>query len=194
MNQPPTIESGVSTPQPPSLGGMAAVSGVPWYYGVGQQRVGPVESGSFMALIAAAQVRPETLVWRPGMPGWVAAQQIPELAGALAGAAAARAASPPVQPGYVGVPAQGDATGGLIPYKNGAALASYYVSIASLIPGIGLILAPAAIWLGVSGLRAAKANPMVKGKAHAWVGITLGSIVALVYLAGIVAIVIGLVA
>ncbi len=190
MNQPLPIGSEVVPAAPPMLPGDA---GLPWYYGVGQQRVGPVEVSSFLALIAAAQVRPETLVWRPGMAQWVAAQQLPELATNLDSAAAARASSPPVRPGFVGVEVQSDATGGLIPYKNGAALSSYYVSIAALIPVLGLVLAPAAIWLGLKGLKEAKKNPQVRGKAHAWFGVMLGSIIALVYIAIIVAIIIGIV-
>ena len=36
---------------------------------------------------------------------------------------------------------QGDATGGIIPYKNGPALMAYYLGIFSLIPCLGLVLA-----------------------------------------------------
>ncbi len=36
--------------------------------------------------------------------------------------------------------AEGDATGGLIPYKNPPALIGYYFGIFSLIPGLGLVL------------------------------------------------------
>ncbi len=165
-----------ASPVPPGA------AGVPWYYGVGQQRVGPVESSSLMALIAAAQIRPETLVWRSGMPGWLAAKQVPELTAALDAAAPLRATTPPVQPGYVGVGTQSDATGGLIPYNNGAALAGYYVSIVALVPVLGLLLSPVAIWLGIKGLRAVKREPLIRGSVHAWIGIGLGSVVLLMHL------------
>ena len=47
---------------------------------------------------------------------------------------------------------QGDATGGVIPYKNGPALAAYYLGIFSLIPCGGLLLAiPALYGLALSG-------------------------------------------
>ena len=190
MNQPIPSEPVATPPSQPLL---ASEGALPWYYGGGQHRVGPVEAGSFLALIAAAQVRPETLVWRPGMTQWIAAQQIPELGAPLAAAAGVRASSPPVQPGYVGVEVQSDATGGLIPYKNGSALASYYVSIGALIPVMGLVLAPMAIWLGISGLKEFKRNPLVRGKVHSWFGISLGGLILLVYLAIAVVIVIGLV-
>ncbi len=93
--------------------------------------------------------------------------------------------APPTVPGAL--PAESDATGGLIPYKNKPALVGYYVSIASL---IGLVVAPvgviagvAAIWLGVSGLRVYKSEPFRRGAAHAWIAIVLGSFVTLLSLA-----------
>ncbi|MBT5598334.1 MAG: DUF4190 domain-containing protein [Planctomycetaceae bacterium] len=66
---------------------------------------------------------------------------------------------------------QGDATGGIIPYKNKHALIAYYLGIFSFfIPfsGIGSII------LGVKGLQARKQNPVIKGSAHAIVGIVAG--------------------
>jgi hypothetical protein len=154
-----------------------------WYYGVGDQRVGPIANDSLIALIQAAQIRPESLVWRAGMTNWVPAQQVPELAAALAESAHLRRAAPPIVP--TGAPTVGDgspdATGGVIPYKNAPALIAYYCGIFALIPGANFILGPMAIGLGVTGLRRAKANPLVKGKVHAWVGIVLGTLWTLVY-------------
>lgn len=77
--------------------------------------------------------------------------------------------------------AEGDGTAGIIPYKNPNALLAYYIGLFSLIPGIGLIMSIIAIWLGISGLRYAKENPVVKGKVHAWVGIICGGFWLLVY-------------
>jgi hypothetical protein len=79
---------------------------------------------------------------------------------------------------------QGDATSGLIPYKNGKALASYYTGVFGLIPCIGGILGPIAIVLGFLGLGHASRYPEAKGKAHAIVGIVLGLIETLLYLVG----------
>jgi hypothetical protein len=80
---------------------------------------------------------------------------------------------------------EGDATGGLIPYKNAKALTAYYLGVFSLIPCLGLILGPIAIVLGFLGLGYAKKHPEAKGQAHAIVGIVLGGLV----LAGHVALV-----
>lgn len=78
--------------------------------------------------------------------------------------------------------AQSDATGGLIPYKNAAALTAYYLAVASLIPCIGLLTGIPAFILGLKGLKAAKREPWIRGKAHAWIGIILGGGMALVWL------------
>jgi uncharacterized RDD family membrane protein YckC len=52
-----------------------------------------VEVGEFEALIAAGTIRPETLVWQPGMPNWQPASEArPDLL-------------PPMLPGVPGVPA-----------------------------------------------------------------------------------------
>lgn len=78
---------------------------------------------------------------------------------------------------------QGDGTGGLIPYKNPMALLGYYVSVFGLIPCAGMVLGPAAIVMGIMGLKYNKANPHTKGVAHAYVAIVLGSIELLAHLA-----------
>lgn len=48
-------------------------------------------------------------------------------------------------------------------------------------------MAPLAIFLGIKGLKLAKQYPIVKGQAHAWVGILCGAPWTLVYY-GLVAI------
>lgn len=66
---------------------------------------------------------------------------------------------------------QGDATGGVIPYKNPKALIAYYLGIFSLLI---FPLGIAAIVLGILGLRDRKRNPVIKGSVHAWIGVVLG--------------------
>lgn len=74
------------------------------------------------------------------------------------------------------LPQTGDATGGLIPYKNPHALIAYYLGIFGLFPAIGLLLAIPAFILGIMGLKKRKLNPVIKGAAHAWIGIILGAV------------------
>lgn len=84
----------------------------------------------------------------------------------------------------------GDATGGLIPYKNGPALLSYYLGVFSIvIPPLAIV----SIILGVVGLKKRKQNPVIKGAGHAIVGIVLGSFITLIWLGVIVVIIIGVI-
>ncbi|HYV38392.1 MAG TPA: hypothetical protein VE988_22100, partial [Gemmataceae bacterium] len=62
---------------------------------------------------------------------------------------------------------EGDATGGLIPYKNPTALIGYYCGVFGLIPILGFILAPTACVLGILGLRYVNRHPTAKGTGHA---------------------------
>ena len=80
-------------------------------------------------------------------------------------------------------PPQGDATGGLIPYKNPPALTAYYLGVFSLIPVIGFLLGLAAVIMGVLGLRKRKTVPQCRGGGHAWAGIILGSLSCLGHIA-----------
>jgi len=73
------------------------------------------------------------------------------------------------QPGQM----EGDATGGVIPYKNPKALIAYYLGIGAL---LFFPLGFASVILGFMGLAERKRNPVIKGSAHAWIGIVLGAI------------------
>jgi hypothetical protein len=66
-----------------------------------------------------------------------------------------------------------------IPSKNGPALASYYLGLLALLPCLGFFVGVAAVYLGIKGLRNVRANPEVRGGAHAWVGIVCGSLFGL---------------
>ncbi len=74
---------------------------------------------------------------------------------------------------------EGDATGGIIPYKNPQALFAYYLGLLSGLPLVGLPLGVAAFVLGILGLKKRRENPVVKGSAHAWIGIGCGGFFAL---------------
>ena len=96
--------------------------------------------------------------------------------------------SNPYQPSPIGdkIPAyppphgQGDATGGVIPYKNPYALTAYYLGLFGLlccVTPLPLGLVP--LVLGVIGLQKRAQNPAIKGSVHAWIGIVCGGISAL---------------
>jgi hypothetical protein len=73
-----------------------------------------------------------------------------------------------------------DAVSTIIPYKNGKALLSYYCGVFGIIPVLGLLLGPAALILGILGIRHVRLYPQAKGTAHAVVGIILGLFATLV--------------
>lgn len=100
--------------------------------------------------------------------------QNPYLATAATSGGPLRGAEVMAQPIPQAVPETGDGTGGLIPYKNPKALISYYLGIFSLLPVLGFPLGLASIILGVGGLRARRRTPIIKGSAHAIIGIVLG--------------------
>ena len=87
---------------------------------------------------------------------------------------------------------EGDATGGVIPYKNPAALTAYYLGLFSLLPCLGFLLAIPALILGIIGLRKRNQNPAIKGTVHAWIGIIMGGLFTLIWGAVIVLVIIGM--
>ena len=68
----------------------------------------------------------------------------------------------------------GDATGGVIPYKNPCALTAYYLGIVALLPVVGMPFGVASLVLGIIGLQRRAKNPVVKGSVHAIIGIVGG--------------------
>jgi hypothetical protein len=83
-------------------------------------------------------------------------------------------------PQYPPPQGEGDATGGVIPYKNPYALTAYYLGLFGLICCITPVpvgLLP--LILGIIGLRKRAQNPAIKGSVHAWIGIICGGISAI---------------
>lgn len=52
---------------------------VAWYYAIGNERRGPVDTASLEGLVAAGGVIAATLVWRSGMKDWVPASSVAEM-------------------------------------------------------------------------------------------------------------------
>jgi hypothetical protein len=138
------------------------------------RKQGPMTEADVEALIRSGRMTTAALVWCEGMAQWQAAGTIPRFATALG-----------VSPATMAAGGGDGSLSTVIPYRNAPALTGYYVSIVALIPMVGLLAGPAAIVLGVLGLRARRRNPSVKGAAHAWVAIVLGTIVTLLHFAAI---------
>jgi Interferon-induced transmembrane protein/GYF domain 2 len=58
-----------------------------WYYAKNNQQQGPVPLASLADLLRSGQLSGTDLVWRPGMPNWTPAGQVPELTGGAPAAA-----------------------------------------------------------------------------------------------------------
>ena len=139
--------------------------------GADNQTRGPVDENTIRQSIAEGRANGMSMAIRLGDPEWQQLARFPEFATALSQA-------PPTAP-----PAQGDATGGLIPYKNIPALVGYYMSILGLllmcVPFLGVLYGIGVMVLGIFGIKKANAQPEVKGKIHAWIAI-VGGLVELV--------------
>jgi hypothetical protein len=86
---------------------------------------------------------------------------------------------------------QPDAVEALIPYRNPQALIAYYLGVFSLIPCVALALGPAALVLGILGLRYHKKHPTAGGIGHAIAGIVLGGLTTLAHIVLLLVIVVG---
>jgi len=121
--------------------------------------------------LAECRVHGQTRVKPEGATEWQPLASLPEFAACVA--------PPPVltpSPAAVGVVAK------VIPYRNPTALVGYYCAVFALIPIVGILLGLAAFVLGCLGLRAARRNPAVGGKVHAWVAVVLGGVCGFGYL------------
>jgi len=139
---------------------------------------GPFTVADLHRMVADGRLRRTDLIRKDGMPDWRPAG---DARGLFPGAAPVPSPPPTTA-------AEGDSTGGLIPYKNPNALIAYYTGIfLSPFCFVGLGIVP--LVFGILGLRDRKKNPVIKGSVHAWIGIVLGSL-SLLFTGGIVVLVI----
>ena len=144
------------------------------------RNLGPFTLAEINRKLETGEIAATDLAWPQGAPNWVPLSAVP---GVLLTAPPPLPAGPPALP--TPPPEQGDATGGLIPYKNPKALTAYYLGVFSLIPCLGFLLAVPAVILGILGLKARRAHPQVHGVAHAWIGIIGGVIVIIAHVIAI---------
>ena len=70
-----------------------------WYYAENDVRNGPIDDPAFEALVGAGTIRPDTLVWRDGLPDWVPYSRLANAAAAPQPAAPGLRAALSSQPG-----------------------------------------------------------------------------------------------
>lgn len=97
--------------------------------------------------------------------------------------------APPTAPTGLPEPPPDETLSALIPLSNPPALIGYYLAVASLIPGVGLLCGPVAIALGTAGYRKSqrqrqhqpasqrrRRSAAARGAVHAWIAILVGSL------------------
>ena len=133
---------------------------------------GPVSADQLRQWLGEGRINRRTPLKADGAAEWKSLDSLPEFAASLVEA-------PPVIPqqGADGVLSK------IIPYRNAAALAAYYLGVFSLLPFVGIVLGIAGFVLGIFGLKAVRRNPAVGGKVHAWIGILVGGFFGFGYLA-----------
>jgi hypothetical protein len=170
------------------------------YLGISGKRHGPFTLDAVNRGIALGKVSLNgTLAWWDGCGEWRPLASVP---GIIAPARSERMppdppsisvseqVAPPIAPVPPMTTPNGDATGGVIPYKNAPALISYYLGILALLPILGFFFGIASLVLGVRGLRKRRSEPHVKGAIHAWIGIILGALSLSVHLLVIIILII----
>ena len=142
------------------------------------QKHGPVNEAKIREWIAEGRTNAQSMACKVGESQWRQLIEFTEFASEF------KPAGPVAPPLAAPHQEEGDATGGIIPYKNKHALIGYYMSVGGLImmciPVIGLIYTISVVVLGVKGLKNTKANPKVKGQVHSWIAIIGGSLETIV--------------
>jgi len=125
------------------------------------RRFGPADIDTIKEWVADGRVPLEASLIDPQTGSTQAVGSVPEMAALAPGPA-------------------NDPMSTVIPYRNGAALLSYYMGVFSLIalfPFFGLVgiaMAAVAVVAGVIGLKRAKADRRAKGRVHCWIGLVCG--------------------
>jgi membrane protease subunit (stomatin/prohibitin family) len=86
-----TMQNNAQAPQQPGATPPPLPTEAAWYAGIEGQQVGPFDEKAFAQQVQSGRITRETLIWKQGMSGWVAAGNIPELASLFA-------APPPLPP------------------------------------------------------------------------------------------------
>lgn len=148
-----------------------------WHYNDNGQPRGPITEAELRDLRNQGRISDATLVWRSEMPGWLPLGQVFPSDAALR---PPPLSPPPPPPISRNADSGNDLVSICIP-KNNWALAAYYLGIFCFIPCFGHLMAPAALVMGIIGIRHANAHPEARGKGHSWVGIIMGGLFTLIW-------------
>jgi hypothetical protein len=144
-----------------------------WYYALGDQRNGPVETAVLQQMLSTGSVRYQDLVWREGMGDWAAAGSIPELRGdgPAPGYPQGQASQVPYQPlNY------------MQPVANHKSLATAALVLTCVgVFCFGPILAPTGIIMGIIARKNMKRDQVFEGSGMALAAIIVGSVLVCLY-------------
>ena len=134
-----------------------------WLVRAGEQQLGPLSEADLQSWAKAGRLRPSDLVWRAGMPAWLPAGQVPELAPHVAAAVVVPASAIGDDP----------MMRALLPVgRSGWAIAAGYLALFSVL----LVPAPFALLTGILAIRDIRRNPKKHGMGRAVFGIVMGSL------------------
>ena len=159
-----------------------------WYYAQNNQQLGPVKLDALRQMVAGGQVAPADLVWTQGMPQWLPARSVPELAGSVPSAPAAAPAAtaagyPPAgYPQQAPVPGQTPFPPQSMPYQSAyPPPSSNYSGKANTALGLGIASLPlclcpfVGIGLGIAAIVVGNGVPeTAPEKGRAKTGVILG--------------------
>lgn len=114
-----------------------------WFYARDQQQYGPVSEEELRRLLQRGELSTEDLVWREGMPEWIPASSVAELATPLPPAPPASFAPPPAPPAYqpaAAFPASSPPAGAPVEVTNYLPWAIAATLLCCLPAGIGSIV------------------------------------------------------
>lgn len=151
-----------------------------WFVARGDSRDGPMDISALNSLVLMNEVKPATLVWRPGLAKWTAAANVEEIRAMF------QSAVPLLQgPGEkVRFAPAKKLTDSAVSVK---AHAAFWLGIGSFAPGIGVL----AVFFGMAALRSIREKPGQLGKRRAIVGVVLGLLTTAAYLTLLALFVIG---
>jgi hypothetical protein len=149
---------------------------------------GPVSAEQVRQWIAENRVEKKTPVRLEGEADWVFLGSLPEFAAAFAPgpSAAPQPSAALLPPAPVRALKSADRPAKdrqSDPRENSRAWTAYCLGVVSVVPPMGAFLGIPALVMGIAGLRFQRRNPETDGRFQAWMGIVLGVLFGLGYLA-----------
>jgi hypothetical protein len=153
-----------------------------WFYSRGPEPIGPVLFEQLFDLARQNHLSPSDLVWREGMPDWVAATDVPGLFSPIAPPPAVPLPpSPPLTYTPHGLPyAQPHYAAATGQSYSGEAQTAMILSIISVFC-VGFVLAPIGLGLGITARKKMRASGNLEGEGMALAAIVIGGIISGIY-------------